>query len=158
MFVGLIYKIVNTQNEDIYIGSTVMKYLCSRMASHHRDYKKWKNGSIDYCASFSMFDNVGVENCSIVLLEEYEYVRIDRSDTPLRMREQYYLDNHTCINIQRAYTSPEMKKEQTKQYLLMNKEEIKEQKKQYYLEHKDEINRKARETYKLKKSQLTSNI
>ena len=60
-----IYKIVDLNEEMVYVGSTTAS-LSKRMAGHRGDYKK-KN----YVSSHDIFDKYGIENCKILLLENY---------------------------------------------------------------------------------------
>lgn len=62
-----IYKIHSTKGEKVYIGSTKKKYLCNRKADH---LDKYRNEKGNRCASYDLFDEYGVDNCSFVLLEE----------------------------------------------------------------------------------------
>ena len=49
----------------------------------------------------------GPFECKMDLVENYPC----NSDVELRMREQFHLDKNVCINKNRAYESPEQKKE-----------------------------------------------
>jgi hypothetical protein len=169
MITGNIYKIINNQNEDIYIGSTIQK-LSERMSGHRSKYRQWKAGTYnENCKPFEMFDTVGLENCQIILIENGQF----ESKPHLKMREQYHIDNNVCINKLRAHISPdeicEYQKIWASNYRKKNRDIInikgklyrethKEQKKKYtvsYIEkNRDEINRKRREKYALKKSSL----
>ena len=66
---GKIYKIESYLGDMIYIGSTTKKYLSQRMDTHRSDYKRWKNGVYNFVTSFTIFEEYGIENCNIVLLE-----------------------------------------------------------------------------------------
>ena len=39
---GKIYKLISSETDKIYIGSTCKKYLSQRLQDHKTDYKKWK--------------------------------------------------------------------------------------------------------------------
>ena len=96
---GKIYKIIvnNTDEEyDPYIGSTTKKYLSQRMTSHKGDYKRYNNGKQNHkMASFTLFDKYGIENCEIVLIENFPC----NSKDELRSRERYHYDNiKNCNN------------------------------------------------------------
>ncbi len=66
---GKIYKIESHLGDKIYVGSTTKEYLSQRMDSHRYNYRKWKNGKYHNIKSFELFDEYGIENCKIVLLE-----------------------------------------------------------------------------------------
>jgi predicted GIY-YIG superfamily endonuclease len=73
MITGNIYKIINNQNDDIYIGSTV-ETLSKRMSKHRYKYREWKAGTyVRKCMSYEMFDEVGLENCQIILIENQQF-------------------------------------------------------------------------------------
>lgn len=63
-----IYKIINTKNDDIYIGSTIQK-IESRFKNHKSNAKCNKNGKLYDC----MREN-GIENFSVILLEEFNFI------------------------------------------------------------------------------------
>tara|TARA_R110000803_G_C11693909_1_gene284436 strand:- start:54 stop:422 length:369 start_codon:yes stop_codon:yes gene_type:complete len=82
-----IYKIVDNTNGNIYVGSTERK-LNLRLSEHKSHAKSEKTRS---CSS----ELINFNNCYIELIEE--------CDSSMRIeREQYYLDNLTCVNKQRA--------------------------------------------------------
>jgi len=139
MITGNIYKIINNQNEDIYIGSTIEK-LSSRMSGHRSKFRKWKEGLDDKkCMSYDMFDAVGVENCKIILIENGQFV----SKPHLKMKEQYYIDTNVCINKVRAHRSEEVielqNKIRDKKYRETHRDELCEKRKLFYQENKDEL-------------------
>ena len=67
--IGYIYKIVNSVNDKCYIGSTLTS-IKHRWAVHRSHYKCIKKGR----SVFTLFDEVGIDNCSIELLQEEECV------------------------------------------------------------------------------------
>ena len=125
---GKVYKIINPQNEVIYIGSTVEK-LCRRFSKHkHRD-----NGN------------------KIILLENYPC----NSKEELCMKEQEHIESHeNLLNQMRAYNSEEYYKKYIKEYYEIWRENNKEKKSEYNstyrLNNIDKVNeavRKCREKY-----------
>jgi hypothetical protein len=88
-----VYKIWSTQGDKIYIGSTTKQYLSQRMTAHRKNYNQWKNHKRDLTTSFLMFDDYGVENCNIVLLESYPC----NSKDELTSREAHYIRTLQCI-------------------------------------------------------------
>ena len=130
---GKIYKIINENNEIIYIGSTAQLLLCDRYKNH-----KYK-----------------APNNKIILIENYSC----NSKEELCMREQQIIEQHSnLLNKLKAYRSEEDKKKQQhksfKKYYENNKEILNEKKKQYYQENKDEIIEKHKEYYELNKEEL----
>ena len=64
---GKIYKIYNTINDDIYIGSTSQK-LCERMRQHRNDYKSSPRFNM---LIYKAIREHGVENFYIELIDKY---------------------------------------------------------------------------------------
>ena len=103
---GKIYKIYNTVNDEIYIGSTTRK-LSERMAEHRKPYTIKRHGHLPIYEAFIEF---GVENFFIELVEkcpcndieelskkEGEYIRklkpsLNKFITG-RTKHEYYNDN-----------------------------------------------------------------
>jgi hypothetical protein len=119
---GKIYKVINTQNEIIYIGSTIQQ-LSHRFCRHIH-----KGGGNKI---------VLLENCPCNSKEE------------LFKKEQEYIEQHNnLLNKQRAYNSEEYNdkytKKRKKEYYNNNKDRIKERKKIYYNKNKEELNKKVK--------------
>ena len=137
-----IYKIYSHLGDKIYIGSTVCDLVSQRMVKHRDSYKYWKKHNGNYTTSFILFEEYGVENCIIELIEakpcidineqaklEGSYIRTlecVNKNIPGRTRKEYYQDN----------------KERFKEYYQDNKEERKETVAQYREDNKDLINQK----------------
>tara|TARA_R100000951_G_C2535044_1_gene147565 strand:+ start:96 stop:581 length:486 start_codon:yes stop_codon:yes gene_type:complete len=110
---GKIYKILNPQNEVIYVGSTTEK-LCRRYSRHK--HKAIGNKIIL------------IENCPCNSREE------------LIKKEQEFIDQYdNLLNQQRAYSSKEYYKEYYKEYSEKHKNKIKERKKRTYQNNKEKI-------------------
>ena len=124
-----VYKIWSTQGDKIYVGSTTKDYLSQRMDTHRSDYKLWKQGKRGLVMSFTLFDEYGLENCFIELLD----AKTCTSKDELKKLEGGYIRNLTCVN---KYIPDRDKKE----YYEDNKEQILEQKKEYYNDNKEKIN------------------
>jgi group I intron endonuclease len=89
MILGKIYKIVNSVDNLIYIGST--KTTLSRRMTEHRSRGK-KHQALKLYTHFALH---GIENFRIVLIENYEYDTKDQ----LRAREDYHIQlNNTIKN------------------------------------------------------------
>jgi hypothetical protein len=138
---GHIYKIIadNDETKMPYIGSSTQKLLSARMKNHRDDYKAFKDGKkTSFTASFILFDEFGIQNCKIVLLQSYQVSSKDE----LRAREQEWIDKIPNCNKYKAFRTEEQKKEYQrnydKQYAIDNREKILKQKKVYAEEHKEE--------------------
>ena len=94
---GLVY-IIEPKCEhdecDRYYGSTTQKKLSVRYAGHLSDYRSWKNGKHNFLTSLSLFEKYGVENCHIVLVENFPC----GSKYELQAREAFYIRNNPCVN------------------------------------------------------------
>ena len=123
---GKVYKIESHLGDKVYIGSTTKKYLSQRMTAHRKNYNQWKNHKRDLTTSFLMFDEYGVENCNIVLLESYPC----NSKDELTSREAHYIRTLQCIN-------KCIPGRTSRQYDIDNKEQIQERKKEYYIKNKE---------------------
>ena len=134
-----IYKIESHLGSKIYIGSTTKQYLSQRMDSHRGGYKQWKKDECKYMTSFDLFDEYGLENCKIILIEAYPCNIHDERAA----REGYNIKTLECVNkMIPGRTSKEYyedNKDKTKEYYINNKEIIKDYAKIYRDNHKDLI-------------------
>ena len=124
---GKIYKIINSENEVVYIGSTAQEKLCKRFSTHkHRG-----NGN------------------KIILIEEYPC----SSKEQLCMKEQEHIESHeNLLNDRRAFNTEEYYKEHYKTYRkeynekwrINNKEKVKEHDKKFRENNRDKLNEKRK--------------
>ena len=94
---GKVYKIeaLNSDEGDIYIGSTTKEFLSQRMVAHRSKYRQWlKNKMIGELTSFQLFQKYGVYNCYITLIENVNASSRDE----LLQREKYYIKSLNCVN------------------------------------------------------------
>ena len=143
---GKIYKITDIGYHKCYIGSTVQP-LCKRMASHRTKFKLFLSGKMHFTTSFGLFEEYGVENCKIELIE----VAPCGSNEQLLQREGYFIRQLDCVNKQ---VPDRTKKECNRDYYLKNKEEINKQKKQYYETNKEILLNKRLEWYNQNKEAI----
>ena len=131
---GKIYKIVDSNEEMVYIGSTV-NTLARRMVNHRADYNR-----NHFTTSHIIFNKYGVENCKILLLENYPC----NSKEELNRREAELIKEFDCVNKQIPnQTDKEWRKknkekiaQKAKDYCEKNKEKISERRKIYYQKNK----------------------
>jgi len=131
-----IYKIWSPLGDKIYIGSTTKEYLSQRMTTHRYTYNKYKKTNKEFITSFILFDEYGLENCIIELLEAKECNNINEA----KQLEGGYIRNLECVNKNiagRIY----------KEYYEDNKEVINTRHKEYYEDNKDVINTRHKEYY-----------
>ena len=95
-----IYKIITTKDDMVYVGSTALEYVTSRYATHKYNARKGETTKL-----YNHMRKVGVENCNIVLIEQYPC----ENSNQLRRREQHYIDEYRerygemCVNTTDAF-------------------------------------------------------
>lgn len=134
---GKIYKIISSQSDKMYIGSTVSKYLCERMGQHkyafvHKNVKKCRANEI-----------VQYDDAKIVLIENYPC----KSRDELLQREQFWIDQHQndCLNAHKAWKGPMSTQDYHKQKYERKKSEISLKSKERYAKNCEAIKQKAKE-------------
>ena len=120
-----IYKIVSSQTDKCYIGSTIKEYLSNRLSAHKYDYKIWKEGKKNHITSF---DILQYDDAEIILIENYPCKDINE----LRARERFWIDSSDCVNKYKPGRTD-------KEYRSENKDQIRKYKQTYYKENKEEI-------------------
>ena len=86
-----IYKIESHLGDKIYVGSTAKEYLSQRFQQHKNAYKRWKDGKTNKVMSYDLFEEYGVENCVITLIESYSCNSKDEKNA----RERYFIKEPT---------------------------------------------------------------
>jgi hypothetical protein len=176
---GKVYKIepMNGGEEgDIYIGSTALPMLCTRMGNHRNDYKRWKENKRGLTTVYKLFDKYGVENCHIVLLEsisaetkdglfacERKWIQSQKCVNKFvsgRKPCEYRQDNKDAERIRhQKYREANLDrvKANSKEYDEKHKDTIRIRKQKYYLDNKEHILERCKEYQKGKRS-TNSNI
>tara|TARA_R110000868_G_scaffold71798_4_gene209887 strand:- start:3780 stop:4367 length:588 start_codon:yes stop_codon:yes gene_type:complete len=88
-----IYKIVDNAYTKMYIGSTTQT-LSRRFSNHKSNYKLWREDKYHYITSYDLFEEFGIENCKIELIENFEC----NSNDELHKKEGEYIQNNVCVN------------------------------------------------------------
>lgn len=91
---GKVYKIWSLNGDKIYIGSTTKDYLCERMSAHRRRYRCWVKDKQHYMSSFDLFEEYGLDNCQIELLE----AKVCTTRDELHQLEGKYIRELSCVN------------------------------------------------------------
>ena len=146
---GKVYKIESHLGDKVYYGSTTKKLLSQRMTKHRSDYKCWLKGKRELITSFNLFEEYGLENCKIILVESCPCETKDE----LKARESYYIRNFECVNkvipdrTMKEYYEDNKSKilERAKEYQTNNKVKISEQKKEYQTNNKVKISEQKKE-------------
>ena len=118
---GKIYKI--TGGDKVYYGST-RESLEMRMKKHLDTHKYSSNK----CSASKLFNEYGVDNCKIELIEEYPC----DSRYELENREAYYIKSFPCVNICVPNRTGQ-------EWYNDNKEKIIDRVKEYYYENKKNV-------------------
>ena len=140
---GFIYKITSTVGEKVYIGST--KEGLNQRFNRHKGYYKEKRFK---GAVFQLFDEYGVDTCSIHMVEYVEF----KEKEELLQRERYWIENTPCcVNyVKKPISTKEEKEEVKKRHYLKvkddedRKERAKAHTKKYYETHAEELREKSR--------------
>ena len=116
-------------------------------------YGKFQDTWRDRCRS-----GWSVCSCKYFVNPTHEFIEIDIPNDKLKEREDYYIQNFECVNIQSKYShlpkaewskqyyvdNIEKRKQYDKQYRIDNKEITKQRNKQYYADNKHRINQKIK--------------
>ena len=124
---GRIYKITDIAYTKMYIGSTCQS-LSKRFSNHKATYKQWQNGKCNKLTVYDIFNEFGIGNCKIELIEKFEC----NSKEELERKEGEIIKSNECVN-------KRIEGRTDKQYYQDNKDKIIEQHKQYYQDNKDKI-------------------
>ena len=134
---GKIYKITDIGYNKCYIGSTI-ENIKQRIARHRHNYKEHLKGKFNNVSSFKLFEEFGVENCKIELVESYPCNNKDE----LEAREGYYIRNTECVNKLNPDRTKEDIVKYQKEYRINNIDRLTSYNKQYREGHRDEISEK----------------
>ena len=108
---GKIYKITDNAYTKCYIGSTC-ESLSQRMARHRKEYRNYLKGGKYFFTSFNIFNEFGIDNCFIELLENCP------CDT-----EKVITNNHWIVSINRLPEELKLSIESKTENKLINKNE-----------------------------------
>ena len=134
---GKIYKIFNTLNDDIYVGSTIQS-LSHRMIKHRDNVK---NTTTHYKTSVcKLMQELGVEHFFIELVEAYPCNKKEE----LNAREGYWIKQIANVNKHIPGRTPKEHYEENKEKIMAR---MKEYKKQYTIDNKEAILAKRKEYY-----------
>ena len=137
---GKIYFITDIAYTKYYYGSTT-EPLKKRLERHRRYYEQYLNSTYHFTSSFYLFNEFGIDNCKIELVENYPC----KNKFELEAREGYYQRNNACVNkniagrTRQEYLEDRKDeiKAQGKKYIENNSERIKENRKQHNEKNKE---------------------
>ena len=155
---GKIYKIISSECDLVYYGSTV-ETLKIRLQKHKSSYNLFLKGKKRPMTSFQILEK---GNYDIVLVEDYPC----NSKEELQLREGEYIKNNQCVNHNVAGRTPEEYYEdnherilnQRKQYREKNREIIRHKLKEYNEENREKINQRQRDYNKLNREKINQKI
>lgn len=157
---GKIYIITDIGYNICYYGSTICN-LSKRFAGHKTQYNEHKINNKRYVSVFKIFDEYGIKNCKIELVELFPC----NNKTELLRREGYYIKNNDCINkLVAGRTQKECREDNKEQYqkyfknhyqankehklemaeIYRNKPEVKEKNKEYQSQYQKANREKLR--------------
>ena len=147
---GKIYKIWDKGYNKCYIGSTCEE-LNRRMAGHRKKYKAHQQDGKVYTTADMLFDEFGIENCKIELVETFPC----NSKAELHAREGHYQRETECINKNIAGRNMKQYNEDNRDKIceynrsryVTKKEEILKQQTQYKKDNRDLILKKGRQPW-----------
>ena len=151
---GKIYKITDVGYNKCYIGSTC-ETLSKRIDRHRCCYRRYLTHQDGWTTSFLLFEEFGIENCKIELIENYPC----NSKEELVRREGHYIKETECVNkvvsgrTKREYFLDNYehltrwRKEYVKKYNQENKEKKSEYDKQRYNEKREHILQRVKTYY-----------
>ena len=131
-----IYRVSDTSSMKFYYGS-ILQPLSVRMGGHRKGYRKFQSDALSkYVSIYSLFDEFGIDNCKIELVETYPC----ETNEELRRREGYCIQVNDCVNKNIAGRT---RRECKAAWNARHPEQVLEYRKKYNIEHKD----KAKEWY-----------
>ena len=149
-------RTVGLEINKVYYGSTQQKYPYERIATHFRDYKRFKRLNTGFCYSFKLIQEMDNENVTVVC-NILDYVPCEEG---LRTEGRYMIqaiDDETieCVNHNIPGRTGEeyyqANKEKKKHYYQANKEKILKYQKEYYKTYNKE---KTKHYYQANKEKI----
>ena len=92
---GKVFKITDNAFTTCYIGSTC-ESLSQKMARRRKEHRNYLRGCKYFITSVNIFDEVGIDNCLIELIENCPCDTVEQ----LRKREGHYKQSTDCVNKQ----------------------------------------------------------
>ena len=139
---GKVYKVQDIGGNKCFIDATNKQYLSQRMDKHRSDYKTWLagEGTVGKMCIFEIFEEYGVENCVIVLIENFS---CDNHEE-LKARRIYHITNTECVNkrIRKQVRTTEQKEKDKvtqKEYRVKNKDMIADRQREYIKNNYDDV-------------------
>jgi len=114
----------------------------NRKYAHKSDCNNENGKNYNYKIYSTIRDNGGWDNWRMVCIHQQD---VNNKRHAEKIEEDYRLELNGNMNTHRAFTTPEQKKEQKKEWDENNKESINEYKKEYYETNKEHLVEKMKE-------------
>ena len=119
------------------------------MERHRKQYRYFLDGKDNYVSVYGIFDEFGLENCKIELIENYPSNSIEE----IRKREGFYIQTTDCVNKRVAGQTMQDYRNKYRQQILKqrrdhyatNKEIYAERSHKYYVENQETIKQRKAE-------------
>ena len=143
-----VYKIWSPNGDKIYVGSTTKIMLCQRMTVHRYKYRLWKEtGKVD-TTSYILFDEYGLKNCFIELLEAKECSSKDE----LHKLEGKYIRELNCVNKVVPGRTKKEYREDNKEHIIEQGKIWRKDNKEFITNYSNKYRSDNKDTIKTKKS------
>ena len=159
---GRIYKIIHTESNVVYVGST-FNTTRDRFRKHKQHYGEWVKGKGAEISIFPYFQKHGIDTFKIVLIKEYQV----HDRTHLEAYEQLWINKFgtSCVNknnpfrisklSEKARVRPDDYKDKVKEYAQANSDRIKEYKKQYREANREKLKKADKERYQTNRKAIS---
>jgi hypothetical protein len=125
--IGRVYKITNTDESIVYIGSTTST-LQKRWGQHKSAFIAWLEGREQTsCSIYKHFEYFGFDTFTITQVSEH----VINNRNQLREFEQLVIDSTDCVNQQRAIQTEAELQEYQHQYYVSNAVKLQDYQKRY---------------------------
>ena len=149
---GKIYQILNSETDDVYVGSTCQK-LSKRMANHRTQLKSGRVSKL-----YDKMYEIGEEKFYIELIEEYP---CENSEQLLKregewMRRIATLNENVAGRTKKEYADENrnIKNQKAKEHYQENKEQILQRQREHYQENKERINERHKKYNEAHKEEI----
>lgn len=128
MYTCYIYKIYNTENDNIYIGSTKQS-INARFRNHKHATRQGSSRKIH-----NQMRDLGVDKFHVVEIDRQE---VEDRQSQLKLETEWVERFQSELNIRRPYTSDVKKLEIARTYKQNHKAQIKEYNKKFWQDHRE---------------------
>ena len=113
---GKVYKLLNSVNDEVYVGSTCQKLLSKRMGKHRED------ALLHNSPVYKLMKEIGIDKFYIELIENYPC----NSKDELTAKENYWIRQISTLNTRIEGRTQKEYYEENKQHILENQKKYRE--------------------------------